>query len=244
MQVQSAHCMMAPLHIERQDVCGSAEMLYKEQLGIRKLIPNHVGGALEAMVSQGAELLGQATGSAVACSFNKTADMLEQMPCDGSHGTPEQKPIYTPGKHRIKKTLKMSDGPALGGPGGETFVKVNPGTIVDVLKVVHCADLNRVRACIKQPRGWITLQDLSTDDCYAEEVYVQVYSSEGHDTVSLYLQATGALEAWVPNGTLLALAHEDSDMLVVIYDGKRCSVAKHDCLSSLSDALCGIDCES
>merc|ERR1712008_25750 len=211
--------------------------LYEEQSGIRKLIPNHGGGALEAMVSQGAELLGQATGPASACYFSKTADVLEQMPYDGSHGTPEQKTIYTPGKHRIKRALKVSDGPAL---GGDTSVSLNPGTIVDVLEVVHRADINRVRACIKEPQGWITLQDLSTDDCYAEEVYVQVCSFEGHDTVALNLQATGALEAQVPNGTLLALAHEDRDVLVVIYDGTRCTVAKHDRLSNLFDALCAL----
>jgi hypothetical protein len=215
-------------------------MLYKEQSGIRKFI-NHVGGALEAKVSQGAELLGQATGPTAACSFSKTANVLDQMPCDGSHGTPEQTKNYTPGKHRIKRALKVSDGPML---GAETTANLDPGMIVDVLEVIHSADINRVRACIKEPQGWISLQDLSTGDCYAEKVekvYVQACSFKRHDTVALSLKATGALEAQVPNGTLLALEHEDSDALVVIYDGKRCMLAKHDRLLNIFDALG--DCE-
>jgi len=230
--------MMAPLHSGGQDYCGGTEMLCKEQSGVKTFIPNHVGGALETTVSQAAELLGQATGPAAPCSFSTTADVLDQMPCDGSHGTPQQTKIYTPGRHRITRALKVSDGLAL---GGETSVSLNPGMIVDVLEVVHLADDNRVRACIKEPQGWISLQDLSTGDCYAEKVYVQACSFEGHDTVALSLKATGALEAQVPNGMLLALEHEDSDVLVIIYDGKECVLAKHDRLSNLFDALG--DCE-
>jgi len=135
----------------------------------------------------------------------------------------------------------VTDGPLL---GGEAIASLHPGMIVDVLEVVYDAGIDRVRASLKEPQGWISLQNLSNGDRYVEDGRsVQAYSSEGHDTVALSLKATGALQAKVPNGTLLTLVQEDSDVLVVKYDGKLCTVSKRDSLSNLFGALDALHCE-